>query len=112
MEFDVVITQEPDATWRAVTAALPNCAVTGATRAEVIERITACLTESFSHSEVLRLSIPTNGMANGFSSNGASAVGVTPQPEWPGYGLFKDDPTWGEMFDEIERRRDEHIVGA
>ena len=108
MEFDVVITQEPDASWRAVTAALPNCAVTGTTRAEVIERITACLTESFSHSEVLRLSIP----ANGFSSNGASSVGVAPQPEWPGYGIFKDDPMLDELFDEIERRRDEHTVGG
>ena len=108
MEFDVLITQEADATWRAVTAALPNCAVTGATRAEAIARITACLTESFGHGEVLRLSIPTNGS----TSNGASPASVAPQPEWPGYGIFKDDPTWGEMFDEIERRCDEHIVGA
>ena len=111
MEFDVFITQEADATWRAVTAILPDCAVIGATRAEVIARITACLTESFSHGETLRLSIPTNGSSSN-GSNGASPVNVTPQPEWPGYGIFKDDPSWGEMFDEIERRRDEHMVGA
>ncbi len=108
MEFDVFITQEADATWRAVTAALPNCAVTGATRAEAIQRITACLTESFGQGEVLRLSIPTNGAA----SNGASTANAAAQPEWPGYGIFKDDPTLDELFDEIERRRDEHMVGG
>ncbi len=106
MEFDVLITQEADATWRAVSAALPNCAVTGATRAEAIARITACLTESYRNGEVLRLSIPT---LNGATS---SPVNVAPQPEWPGYGIFKDDPMLDELFDEIERRRDEQLVGG
>jgi predicted RNase H-like HicB family nuclease len=108
MDFDVLITQEADSTWQAVTAALPNCTVTGATREEAIAQITACLTESYSHAEVLRLSIPTNGAA----SNGASPVNAAPKPEWPGYGIFKDDPTLDELFDEIERRRDEHMVGG
>ena len=108
MEFDVLITQEADATWRAVTAALPNCIVTGATREEAIARITACLAESYRHAEVLRLSIPTNGS----TSNGASTASVAPKPEWPGYGIFKDDPMLDELFDEIERRRDEHLVWA
>jgi len=28
---------------------------------------------------------------------------------WHMMGMFKDDPTWGEMFDEIERERDRDI---
>jgi len=27
-------------------------------------------------------------------------------PPWEWLGAFKEDPTWGELFDEIERRRD------
>jgi hypothetical protein len=27
-------------------------------------------------------------------------------------GAFRDDPTWDEMFDEIERQRDAHRVGG
>lgn len=29
---------------------------------------------------------------------------------WDLMGIFKDDPTWGEMFDEIERERDKDSV--
>lgn len=110
MEFDVFITQELDACWRAVVPVLPNCSVAGTTREEAIARITACLTENFSHGEVLRLSIPgSNGQPNVSATNTGDTA---PAQEWPGYGSFRDDPAWGEIFDEIERRRDEHTVGA
>ena len=29
---------------------------------------------------------------------------------WHMMGMFKDDPTWGEMFDEIERERDKDLI--
>lgn len=29
---------------------------------------------------------------------------------WDMMGIFKDDPTWGEIFDEIERERDKDLV--
>lgn len=33
---------------------------------------------------------------------------ITP---WEWFGAFKHDPTWGLMFDEIERQRDMQLVG-
>jgi hypothetical protein len=29
---------------------------------------------------------------------------------WEYFGIFKDDPTWLPMLDEIERQRDRHVV--
>jgi hypothetical protein len=53
MEFDVVITQEPDASWRAVTAALPNCEVNVGTEFRVVLPLMGA------DSEVLALAIGT-----------------------------------------------------
>lgn len=35
-----------------------------------------------------------------------------PQTEtpWEWFGCFQDDPDWAELFGEIERRRDAHLV--
>lgn len=27
-------------------------------------------------------------------------------------GIFQDDPQWGQIFDEIEQRRNEHLIGG
>ncbi|NCO42674.1 MAG: hypothetical protein GW892_28710 [Armatimonadetes bacterium] len=26
--------------------------------------------------------------------------------EWPHFGVFRNDPTWGALFDDLERRRE------
>ena len=30
----------------------------------------------------------------------------------PWMGIFQDDPQWGQIFDEIEQRRNEHLIGG
>ena len=38
-----------------------------------------------------------------------ASIGSKETP-WDLMGIFKDDPTWGEIFDEIERERDRDCV--
>lgn len=103
MEYTVVITQNSSSLWRAYVPALPECEAEAETRDGVVNRIKERLEEVVPHSELLRIDLPiapatsqelpVNGNSAAFSEN------------WPDFGIFRDDPTWGELFDEIERRR-------
>jgi predicted RNase H-like HicB family nuclease len=101
MEYTVVITKEPDARWRAVASELPECAVEAPTRDEALARIKERIAEASQHIEVLKIEVPDSPNGNGAPRDSIKSL----------MGLFKDDPTWGEMFDEIERRRDQHWAG-
>lgn len=106
MEYTVVITKDPNAPWRAVVPAIVNCEAEAETRDEVLERIKEAIAMMPQrHVEVVKIEVPTNAA----QTNGAGYT--TFEQEWPGYGIFKDDPTLDEMFDEIERQRDVHRVG-
>lgn len=110
MEYTVVITKEPNAHWRAVASELPECAVEAPTRDEALTRIKERIAEASQQIEVLKVEVPDspNGNQNGLA---ASSFLKREGSIWDHLGAFKDDPTWDEMFDEIERRRDQHLVG-
>jgi hypothetical protein len=57
-----------------------------------------------SYSEVLRLEVPTPKTADDL------LPGKDGTP-WQWFGAFKNDPTWGPLFDEIEQQRDARLVG-
>lgn len=107
MEYTVVITKEPDTPWRAFVPALLNCSAEAETRDEVVELIKERVAKC--HLEVLRIEVPDSEKDQ--RSNGApdekSAVSIMDFA-----GIFRDDPTWSKMFDDIERQRDRHLVGG
>lgn len=108
MEYTVVITKDPHAPWRAVVPTIANCEAEAETREEVLERIQAALASlPERHIEVVKIEVPAVPIS--VSTNGTGYT--TFEKEWPHYGIFKDDPTLDEMFDEIERQRDAHRVG-
>ncbi len=104
MEYTVVITKEPGAPWRAVVPVLPECEAEAETRDEVLTQIKERLTTTLRHTEVVRIEVPSASEANGSSGHTTSA-------EWPDFGIFRNDPTLGAMFDEIERQRDSRLAG-
>ena len=107
MEYTVVITKDPNSPWRAVVPAIAHCEAEAETREEVMERIKEAIAlMPQRHLEVVKIEVPTNIA----QTNGTGYT--TFEQEWPHYGIFKDDPTLDAMFDEIERRRDEHRVGG
>ena len=99
MQFTVVITRQPDAPWRAAVAGLPDCTVEAATREEALERIKARLAELPHYVEVVQIDVPPGPSLNGGPPEKSF------QEKWPGFGAFKDDPSWGEFFEELDRQR-------
>jgi predicted RNase H-like HicB family nuclease len=110
MEYTVLITKESDSLWRAAVQGLPECKAEAETRDQVITAIKACLDELMRHTEVIRVEAPAPTMRTQ-NLNGEAGY-TTFEQEWPDFGVFRDDPTLDELFDDIERRRDAHLVGA
>jgi len=109
MEYTVVLTRQPDTRWRAVVPSLPECEAEAETRAEVLAQIKERLAEVVSHTEVLRIELPIAPVLRHESTDDARRVAVP--GTWEGFGLFHDDPSWGELFEDIERQRDQRLVG-
>lgn len=110
MEYAVVITKEPTSRWQAAVQGWPDCTAEAETREEVIANIKARLNEQVRHTEVIHIEAPAPALSPQ-SSNGAAEY-TTFAEEWPDFGVFRDDPTLDDLFDEIERRRDAHLAGA
>lgn len=105
MEHTVILTRQPGVPWRAAVPVLPDCTVEAPTRAEALEKIREHIIVVTSHSEVLHLHMLAAPKATGEQP---SKVSQTP---WQWFGTFQDDPSWGPLFDEIERQRDAHLTG-
>lgn len=106
MEYTVILTKKPNSPWQGVVPALPSCVAEAATREEVIAQIREELIQT--QIEMVRIEVP--GPARAFETNGLPGKkGAGSLLEFA--GIFRDDPTLDEMFDEIERRRDAHLAG-
>lgn len=106
MEYTVILTKKPNSLWHGVVPSLPSCVAEAATREEVIAQIRDELT--LAQIEVVRIEVP--------GPTQASEINSLPERKGAGSplafaGIFRDDPTLDEMFDEIERRRDAHLAG-
>ncbi len=98
MQYTVVLNEEPGGQWRAIVPLVPSCAAEAPTRNEALEQIKAKLIAAAPSFEIVQIEVPTNG-----AQNGQLKAGV--EERWPGFGMFKDDPNWGEFFDELDRQR-------
>src|SRR4026207_1380144 len=110
MQYTVVITQESDSRWHAVVRGWPGCKAEAATREQVLTAVKERLSELLRHTEVVHIELPAPTLQTQ-SSNGAGEY-TTFEEEWPDFGVFRDDPTLDELFDDIERRRDAQLAGA
>ena len=99
MEYTIILTQQPNK-WQASIVGLPEGVVEAPIRAKALEDIQSLAVDLFSRSEMLKLELPISATTT--SENALNLAG---------FGAFKDDPMLGPLFDDIEQRRDEHIVG-
>ena len=95
MKYTVILTEEADGNIHAVIPGLPGCTVDAKTRDEALSMVCDTITTVMRRSEVVRIDIP-------MESTSGSLHDTTP---WEWFGVFKEDSTWGELFDEIERHR-------
>jgi len=111
--------------FRAQVAELPDVEVEAEGRDEALALLEKRIQEIVKRSEILHLEIPTPAKKSFRQKAGAAkppnlvrfeAPRVVNDPDprpktfWDFYGIFKDDPTWWPMIDEIERRRDRQRV--
>jgi predicted RNase H-like HicB family nuclease len=91
----ILLEQQPNGhTWANVPA-LPNCAVERSTREEALEAIQRLISERLTSVEVLPIHIsPTPHSAS-----------PTPQSWQPFLGMFKDDPYFAAIADELWAKR-------
>lgn len=90
----ILLEQQPNGHVWASVPALPNCSVDRATREEAIEAIQQLLSERLAAIEVLPVKI---------SNSDTPSI---PTYTWkPFLGMFKDDPYFAEIADELRAKR-------
>jgi LDH2 family malate/lactate/ureidoglycolate dehydrogenase len=94
MQFTIVLTKQPNFSWRASVPSLPECEAEAETREEVLSQIKKKVASVARHSEVVRVEIPFEPT---FSA----------ETNWKHFGIFREDETWSELFDKIEQERNE-----
>ncbi len=104
MQYTTFLTHELNQQWRAVVPGLPNCVVEAPTRADVIQKIQNRINEIVRQTEVLRIDGPTVQLNSNPAQNSL--------PPWEWFGAFQDDPTWPQLFDQIEEERNAVIIEA
>lgn len=91
-----VVSSEMNGTFSAMVPSLPKCNIKAKTRQEALKAIRDKISQIISRSEVIQLDITAQPKSSKLQQE-------TP---WEIFGEFKDDPTWGELFEQIERRQD------
>lgn len=98
------------ARWKAYVVTIPAITAEGESREAVLESIRQQLAEAVATSEIVEVPGPfPEAVVYGDGSEldlRLRALG------WKHYGLFANDPGALELFDEIERQRDQHTIGG
>jgi predicted RNase H-like HicB family nuclease len=90
--YSILIETAKTGGYRATALGLPNCRAKGTTRDMALQNIRQLLTDRLSHSEIVTLKIDTMPSEN----------------PWINFaGMFKDDPHFAEMLDDIQAYRQE-----
>jgi len=132
MTYNVILMPQ-NGRFLAQVAELPDCKVEAANRDQVLSLIQKRLEEIINRLEIVQLKIPNLENKLGQSErsekrNGQPKVAKPPklvrfspmvlagdktvklETPWEYCGIFKDDPTWLPMLEDIERRRDRQKI--
>jgi predicted RNase H-like HicB family nuclease len=91
----ILLEQQPNGHIWATVPALPNCAVERSTREEALEAIQQLISERLTSVEVLPIHVTS--IAESVSSTA---------PSWqPFLGIFKDDPYFAAIADQLRAKR-------
>lgn len=111
-EYKILMTHSPTAKtkgeqrWRATLLGFPNIVEEAFSRDQALKQIEARLADMLTHAEIITLHGPALPVEANSSHDELAVQG------WDDHGLFKDEPDALQLFDEIERDRDNHLVGV
>ena len=89
MQYTVVLTEEENGTFSAAAPSLPNCYVNGETMDEAPSSISQTIAEMVGRCETIQVDVSAD-IKSGRRHR---------ETPWDFFGAFKDDPTWGALFD-------------
>jgi len=93
MRYTVLLQNHLNKSYTATALNIPNCVGVGENEKEALENVRKLICETLSRSKLVTIDIDTD------------VFKIERNPDrW--FGAFKEDATWGELFDEIERLRD------
>ena len=95
MKYTVVLTEQTNGNIHVTVPGLPDCIVEANTRDEALEKARESIAAIISRSEIFHLDVSAVPKSRSLHFD-------TP---WEWFGIFKDNPTWGKMFDEIEQQK-------
>ena len=95
MRYTVVLTEKTDGNIHVTVPGLPECIVEAHTRDEALEKTRETIAEVISRSEILHLEVSTEPKSRNHHFD-------TP---WEWFGRYKDNSAWGELFNEIEQKK-------
>jgi hypothetical protein len=94
MRYTVLLQRHPENDGYTATAlVMPNCIGVGENEKEALENVQTLICETLSRSKLVTIDVDTD------------VFKIERKPNrW--FGAFKEDATWGKLFDEIECLRD------
>jgi len=93
MRYTVLLQNHLNKGYTATALDIPNCVGVGKSEEEALDNIQKLICETLSRGKLVTIDIDTDVFKIERNPN-----------RW--FGAFKEDATWGELFDEIERLRD------
>ena len=96
MRYTVLLQNHLNKGYTATVLDIPNCVGVGESEKEALENVRKLVHETLSQSKLVTVDIDTDSFRMERSPN-----------RW--FGAFKEDVTWGELFNGIEHLRDTTI---
>ncbi len=95
MRYTVILTEKTDGSIHGTVPSWPDCMVEAKTREEALDIVRETMTTIIRRSEIVQLEVPAEPKSGRLDS----------EPPWEWFGVFKGDPAWSVLFDEIEHQR-------
>jgi len=91
VRYTVLLQNHLNKGYTATALGIPNCVGVGESEGEALENAQKLIRETLSRGKLVTIDVDTD------------VFNIERNPHrW--FGAFKEDPTWGELFDEIERQ--------
>jgi hypothetical protein len=97
MTYDILIQPQPGGTYRATALGWPDLSETGDSEQTVIERIRQAIRERLAQGKVVQIQVDDSAVETAASEH----------PWLPFLGMWKNDPTFDDLLDQIETYRRE-----
>jgi predicted RNase H-like HicB family nuclease len=94
MKYTVVLTEKTDGNIHVTVPGLPDCIIEADTRDGALEKTRETIASIISRSEIFQLDVSAEPKSRNLHFD-------TP---WEWFGIFKDNPEWGKLFDEITQQ--------